>query len=195
MRGLRASISTDVATRSVFSSVSANAELREAKLDGNPAVTAQLPPGLHWQGFSERCFPNGKRHDLNAVVVYFAYQGFGAELHRTRRPAKQSMSGKRRAARRCKPPKSRRDGKMIGRARRPSSRSGGTPPQTRCRDEVVADHSRRLARSAPTADRPAHYFGGGRSRKTATSDPSQARPEPIPARPVPLNTGREGRTQ
>jgi hypothetical protein len=63
----------------MFSSASADAELRAAKLDGDPAGPAQLPPGLDWQGFSDRCFPNGKRHDLNAVVAYFAYQGFGAE--------------------------------------------------------------------------------------------------------------------
>jgi hypothetical protein len=63
----------------MFTSVSANAELREAKVDCDPAGIAQLPPGLDWQAFSDRCFPNGKRHDLNAVVAYFAYQGFGAE--------------------------------------------------------------------------------------------------------------------
>jgi hypothetical protein len=64
--------------------VSANAELRAAKVDGDRAGTAQLPPGLDWQAFSDRCFPNGKRHDLSAVVAYFAYQGFGAELPQNR---------------------------------------------------------------------------------------------------------------
>jgi hypothetical protein len=75
----------------MFSSVSANVELGEAKVDGDPAGTAQLPPGLDWQGFSDRCFPNGKRHDLNAVVAYFAYQGFGAEppQNRATREAEQ----------------------------------------------------------------------------------------------------------
>jgi hypothetical protein len=75
----------------MFSSVSADAELREAKGDGDPVGTAQLPPGLDWQAFSDRCFPNGKRHDLNAVVAYFAYQGFGAEpaQNRATREAEQ----------------------------------------------------------------------------------------------------------
>jgi hypothetical protein len=68
----------------MFSSVSANGELRQAKVDGDPAGLAQLPPGLDWQAFSDRCFPRGKRHDLNAVVAYFAYQGFGAEPPRKR---------------------------------------------------------------------------------------------------------------
>jgi hypothetical protein len=63
----------------MFSSVSADTELRQAQVDGDPAGPAQLLPGLDWQAFSDRCFPNRKRHDFNAVVAYFAYQGFGAE--------------------------------------------------------------------------------------------------------------------
>ncbi len=44
----------------------------------------ELPPGLDWQSFSERCFPNGEGHDLDAVVAYFAYHGFRAEPPRNR---------------------------------------------------------------------------------------------------------------
>jgi hypothetical protein len=196
MRGLRASIWTDVATRSMFSSVSANAELREAKLDGNPAGTAQLPPASTGRRSQTDASRTGNDTISTRLSRTSPTKASAQSLHRTGRPAKQSRSGKTRAARRCMPPRSRRDGKMIGRARRPSSRSEGTPPpQPRCRDEVVADHSRRLARSTPTADRPAHYFGGGRSRKTATSDPSSRTTRADPGTTRPLNTGHKGRTQ
>jgi hypothetical protein len=32
------------------------------------------PNGLDWQAFSSRRFPGGRRHDLKAVVAYFAYK-------------------------------------------------------------------------------------------------------------------------
>jgi hypothetical protein len=46
--------------------------------DGKP-VTAEarieeLPPGLDWAAFSARRFPNGRRHDLEAIAAYFAYK-------------------------------------------------------------------------------------------------------------------------
>jgi hypothetical protein len=34
----------------------------------------ELPDGLDWQAFSVWCFPNGKRHDLEAVAAYVAYK-------------------------------------------------------------------------------------------------------------------------
>lgn len=33
-----------------------------------------LPAGLDWQAFSARCFPDARRHDLDAVAAYFAYK-------------------------------------------------------------------------------------------------------------------------
>jgi hypothetical protein len=48
-------------------------------VDDAPATTAvpridELPAGLDWAAFSARCFPNGRRHDLDATAAYFAYK-------------------------------------------------------------------------------------------------------------------------
>jgi hypothetical protein len=34
----------------------------------------ELPAGLDWARFSARRFPNGRRHDLEAMAAYFAYK-------------------------------------------------------------------------------------------------------------------------
>jgi hypothetical protein len=34
----------------------------------------ELRPGLDWAAFSARRFPNGRRHDLEAIAAYFAYK-------------------------------------------------------------------------------------------------------------------------
>ena len=55
------------------SSVSTNAERHQTP--AAKAAVEQLPLGLEWKAYSERCFPRGKRHDLDAVVAYFNYKG------------------------------------------------------------------------------------------------------------------------
>jgi hypothetical protein len=44
-----------------------------------PARVEDLPAGLDWKAFSDRCFPargfpHGRRHDFKAVNAYFAYK-------------------------------------------------------------------------------------------------------------------------
>jgi hypothetical protein len=34
----------------------------------------ELPAGLDWAAFSARRFPNGRRHDFDAIAAYFAYK-------------------------------------------------------------------------------------------------------------------------
>jgi len=34
----------------------------------------ELPAGLDWAAFSARRFPNGRRHDFDALAAYFAYK-------------------------------------------------------------------------------------------------------------------------
>jgi hypothetical protein len=35
---------------------------------------ADVPLGLDWDAFSTRCFPGGRRHDLEAVSAYYTYR-------------------------------------------------------------------------------------------------------------------------
>jgi hypothetical protein len=39
----------------------------------------ELPAGLDWAAFSARCFPGGRRHDLEAVAAYFRYKELPGE--------------------------------------------------------------------------------------------------------------------
>ena len=34
----------------------------------------ELPAGIDWAAFSAQLFPNGRRHDLDAIAAYFAYK-------------------------------------------------------------------------------------------------------------------------
>jgi hypothetical protein len=40
----------------------------------------ELPGGLDWEAFTTRCFPGGRRHDLEVVAAYGAYKRFPLEL-------------------------------------------------------------------------------------------------------------------
>jgi hypothetical protein len=47
--------------------------------DDGESMTAEprieeLRTGLDWAAFSARRFPNGRRHDLEAIAAYFAYK-------------------------------------------------------------------------------------------------------------------------
>ena len=51
----------------------------EVRADDRQPVSAappfdQLPDGLDWGAFSARRFPNGRRHDFDAIAAYFAYR-------------------------------------------------------------------------------------------------------------------------
>jgi hypothetical protein len=60
-----------------------------------------LPAGLDWKAFSARCFPDCRRHDLEAVAAYFAYKELPREAGPERvRPGSPWKSGKTRADRR-----------------------------------------------------------------------------------------------
>jgi len=42
----------------------------------------ETPVGLDWAAFSARRFPNGRRHDFDAIAAYFAYRKPPAEAER-----------------------------------------------------------------------------------------------------------------
>jgi len=56
--------------------VTLNADARAER--GEPVTAAErsdeLPLGLDWAAFSARRFPNGRRHDFDAIAAYFAYR-------------------------------------------------------------------------------------------------------------------------
>jgi hypothetical protein len=44
-----------------------------------PPLAAELPAGLDWAAFSARCYPNGRRHDFDAIAAYVAYERLPAK--------------------------------------------------------------------------------------------------------------------
>jgi hypothetical protein len=60
-----------------MSAAASTAEARRgglARFRANVASGDELPGGLDWQAFSERCFPGRYRHDLEALIAYGSYR-------------------------------------------------------------------------------------------------------------------------